>query len=228
MSVGINEFYEKYLGKKLRTQYAWGALMDNSVLALNCWSEEISVKDNQTRVLVLDKANINRMSNGHINPNYQEREQHIDFVKAGVKAYGVLISNGGACPKAEKWNIKDLNTDSIFELSDLQNEDGILTMAINLTSPVPVAEMTFDEVSALNEIKTYPKGLATVERARTKGWTLIGLSNDASMLTQNTMLMDVELKSGKFKTYKKNVKRITYNVKRVAQTMRLKSVYYFF
>jgi hypothetical protein len=76
-------------------------------------------------------------------------------------------------------------------------------MAINLTSPVPVAEMTFDEDSALNEIKSYPKGLATVERARTKGWTLIGLSNDASILTQNTMLMDVELKSGKFKTYKK-------------------------
>ena len=202
MQVGINKFYENYLGTKLRTQYAWGAQLDTSVLALNCWSEELSVKDNETRVLVLDTSNPDKMSNGHINPNYQEREQHIDLVKAGVKAFGVLISNGGACPNAEKWNIRDLNTDSIFELTDLQNENGIWTMAINLTSPVPVEEMVFDAEEALKEIKAYPEGESTVKRALDKEWYLIGLLNDTAILTKDKMLMEVQLTSGKFKTYK--------------------------
>jgi len=45
------------------------------------------------------------------------------MAKSGFKVYGVLISNGGACSNATKWNIKDLNTDSIFELTDLEIED---------------------------------------------------------------------------------------------------------
>jgi hypothetical protein len=202
MSLGINEFYQKYLGKKLRTQYAWGAKLDNSVLALNCWSEELSVVDNKTRVLVLDTTNPSKMTNGHINPNYIERVSHIEMVKSGFKVYGVLISNGGACSNATKWNIKDLNTDSIFELTDLEIEDGVYTMTINLTSPIPIKEMVFDIENSISQIQNFPNGLETIKRAKSKGWELVGVNDEFATLSQKNMYMKVELTNGKFATTK--------------------------
>ncbi len=202
MSVGINEFYKKFLGTKLRTQYAWGAKLENSVLALNCWSQEISVVQGNTRVLVLDTTNPSKMTNGHTNPNYKERVRHIDLVKAGLKTYAVLISNGGACSNATKWNIRDLNSDSIFELTDLQNENGVSTMIINLTSPIPVTEMKFDIEQAMLELKPFPKGLEMIKRANIKGWVLVGFNNESATLSQGKMDLIIELSSGKYSTTK--------------------------
>ncbi|WP_192021210.1 hypothetical protein [Shewanella sp. WPAGA9] len=195
---GINEFYRNTLNQKLKNPMSWGAVLPNNIVALNVWLEEIV---NGKAYVHSDKPSLTIA--GHVNPNWIERKKHLDLIKSGVPAVGVLITNGNKS-NDDKWRIHGFDESSIFKLNQLEcNNNGEWVMRIDLTNPIKIKKVQFDGKAAISTIaKRHTIAIETVQKAIGIGWKLIGMTEDVATLTYYGKLMSVDLGDGSYTTRK--------------------------
>ncbi|MGF1869210.1 hypothetical protein [Photobacterium indicum] len=193
--MGINEFFETILGQKLSNQYSWGCFVPaRRSMCLTIWKEEI----HRGRVEVHSEVPY-RNKAGHINHNWTSRKKDLEMVKGGVATFGVLISCGKMIDE-DAWNIMDLNSNQIFQLSDLQYDEATKkwTMAVDLCNPTPVEAVRFNKDVSEKILEEYTEAYRTVGRATNLGWEFIGLNSDVATLTHGTKIMTVKLSDGSY------------------------------
>ncbi|PSW30474.1 hypothetical protein C9J21_18660 [Photobacterium phosphoreum] len=193
--MGINEFFEKVLGQKLPNQYSWGCYVPTrKAMCWTVWKEEI--KGNRVEV----HSDIPyRTKAGHVNRNWTKRKEEFGLVQSGVPAYGVMISCGKSVD-ADSWNIQELNSHEIFELSDLEfnEKKKKWTMIIDINRPIAVEKIKFDQNKTESTLKQHTQAFKTYEKATKLGWELIGLNEQIASLSLSGKLMDIVLFDGSY------------------------------
>jgi hypothetical protein len=109
----INRFYKEILKAPLRQAYSWGAYNEQCRLFLRVWSTQYDGK----RVIVF-------VPEWNDSPHGRERMEHIEAMKKGTPAYGVLCmphdEPGG------RRRIKAFDPYSLYELGKLSDDCGII------------------------------------------------------------------------------------------------------
>lgn len=83
---GINAFFRDVLGASFaNVRWSWGGVdHERRRVFLRIWEDDIETADGRRRVRIL------RKSQTHSRPGWNERVRHIDLVRAGYQAFGVL------------------------------------------------------------------------------------------------------------------------------------------
>ena len=116
----IQQFFTEVLGANLRNQrWSWGAIdpLTNRIF-LRVWKDKIENYKNGERVVVGNEKRISK-SNGH-----PERIRHLDILKNGAEAYGVVCVDGN--PRPKKRTISSFDESSLLKLGKITYERGII------------------------------------------------------------------------------------------------------
>lgn len=114
----ITRFYKEVLGANLKNnRWSWGAFdpVTNRIF-LRLWEDQIESDGTSERIHVLWR-DPTRSS-----PGYSERVGHLQAMKDGTKAYGVLCSAGGTTTGSRR--IQSFIEDYLLELGEFSEEDG--------------------------------------------------------------------------------------------------------
>ena len=85
----ISGFFEHRLGAPLRNKrWSWGAISPSGHVYLRVWADEFkTMVDGQRCVCILDPA-----WRGSSPLGYAERHDHVQLIRAGAKAFGVILT----------------------------------------------------------------------------------------------------------------------------------------
>lgn len=192
--MGINEFYRTVLGQKLKNPMSWGAILPKGVVAINIWQEEI---ENSYAFIFSEETALKK--DGNINPNWSERKTHVDMIKSGVPAVGILISNGGRVKPDGSWNIASFDECSTFELGELKPVGSRLYAKIDLNKPVPVSKVEFNRAVVIAKLENYPQAMAACGKAEKFGWIMVGMTEKhVTLKLHGKELMTVDISTGNY------------------------------
>lgn len=130
----INQFFTDILGANLRNpRWSWGAVdpMTNRVF-LRVWEDSIDRTGNADRIVV-DVDVPRRQSNG-----YSERKAHVDLIRDGAMAYGVLCTAVDP-DTTEARAIESFDETTLLRLGELTHENR--TTYAGIDARVPVSEL---------------------------------------------------------------------------------------
>lgn len=158
-SRGINAFFNDGLGAPLANgRWSWGAVDErNRRVFLRLWRHEQREVSGRAAIQVLNKAG------SPSRPGWNERRKHIELVKAGYSAYGVICDrkdpDGGP--------ILGFDTDSISVLGAfIEDGDKILAEVLGSVSPENLKSGQRGEGSLVADLKQLEQepGLSSTTR----------------------------------------------------------------
>jgi putative restriction endonuclease len=121
--VRISEFFSGTLQAPLRnTRWSWGSVNSSGTVFLRIWDDEFGKRRGRTFVLVLEPDW--RRSGG-----FRERERHIEMIKEGAPAYGVICTALDPDSDGPR-SIKSYDTQNLAELGEVIVEGGAVYVEV--------------------------------------------------------------------------------------------------
>jgi hypothetical protein len=131
----INDFFREVLNAPFANmRWSWGAVDERSRrVFFRLWRMDIVNWEWGQSIRVLDTRNTNL-------PGWKERAQHIELIKSGYSAYGVICDKDS--PQAAV--IRDFDRDNILHLGRVSNRDGVVYLEIARVGPVNLVAVAND------------------------------------------------------------------------------------
>jgi hypothetical protein len=133
--LSITKFFDQVLDAQLRNpQWAWGAhhLATNRIF-LRVWQDELTQDQKGEQVVVLKKAASTS------SPGYPERLRHLELIRAGAEAYGVLCTASDPKPDGKR-QIKSFDQSVLLKLGALHDRGSMICADID--GRVPTGSLT--------------------------------------------------------------------------------------
>ena len=138
---GINAFFRDVLGASFaNARWSWGGVdHDRRRVFLRVWRDDIRHADGRRWIRVL------RTSQSHSRPGWNERVRHIELVKSGYQAYGVLCDR----EHAEAGAITGFDADELLVFGAATEADDAVRLEIVATLPTTELMLPPDRAEAL-------------------------------------------------------------------------------
>ena len=140
---GINAFFREVLGASFaNVRWSWGGVdHERRRVFLRVWQDNIQSAGERRWIRIL------RKSQTHSRPGWNERVRHIDLVRAGYQAFGVLCER----TDPEVGAILRFNTDELLVLDDVTDAPDAVEMQIVGTMPAGAFAPPLDRAEAVAE-----------------------------------------------------------------------------
>lgn len=129
----INAFFKEVLNAPVaNVRWSWGAVDERSRrVFLRLWRMDIANWEGSQVIRVLGSRNTNR-------PGWNERARHLELIRGGYRAYGVVCDKDSP----EAGVIRDFDRDSLLQLGRVIDKDGMVYLEIAGIAPVDTFAVT--------------------------------------------------------------------------------------